>query len=200
MPLFDYECPKGHKTEHYLTHYQDTCPCLHEENDVECQEVAEYRPSFWYTSSIDAQRFSPVVVHVDADGNVRLPAHAEAPMPPGFQKVLLTNIHEIRKFEHKMNQVEKAKIEDHARNKVRNMNDQLAYNRAQMDEISKRFTPRGRKFYEEMQHLSKQKQEQFAGRPLAEPNFHIEAFSQDRSNREDYRDAANDWGKFGKKK
>lgn len=196
MPLFDYECPKGHKTEHFLSSYADTCEC----GQDDCKEVAEYRPSFWYTSTIDAQRFSPVVVHVDHEGNVRLPAHVDAPMPPGYHKVELTNIHEIRKFEKKMNDVERAKIQDHAHNKIRNMNDQLAYNRAQMDEISKRFTPRGRKFYEDMQKLSRQKQEQFAGRALPEPNFHIEAFSQDRSNREDYRDAANDWGKFGKKK
>lgn len=197
MPLFDYECPKGHKTEHFLSAFAETHVC----GEEECQEVGEYRPSFWYTSSLGrkAQGFAPVVIHRDADGNIRLPAHADAPMPPGFQKVLLTDISQIRKFEHDMNLVESAKIADHAQNKIRNMNGQLAENRRAMSEIIKKFSPRGRKFYEAMRTASEIKQQKFAARGLPEPHFHIEAFSQDSSNREEYRDKKNDWGRLGGK-
>jgi len=195
MPMYDFECPKGHVTEHFLSKFTERVQC----GEDGCVEEGEYRTSFWYSSSAGhkAQGFAPVVIHTDAEGNVRLPAHPDAPMPPGFQKVLLTNIHEIRKFENKMNQVEKAKIEDHARNKVRNMNGQLAENRRVMAEMIKKFSPRGQKFYAAMREASEKKQRDFANRPLAEPNFHVEAFSQDSSNREQYRDKANDWGKMG---
>ncbi len=204
MPLFDYECPEGHKTEHFLSAFAETHVCGEEIDGGPvgvnyCREVAEYRPSFWYTSSLGrkAQGFAPVVIHTDADGNVRLPAHPDAPMPPGFKKVLLTDINQIRKFENDMNKVERAKMEDHAKNKIRNMNGQLAENRRAMSEIIKKFSPRGRKFYEAMRTASEIKQKKFAERGLQEPNFHIEAFSQDASNREQYRDKANDWGRLG---
>lgn len=195
MPLFDYECPKGHVTEHYLSKYSDTCVC----DEAGCTEVAKYVPTFWYTSVRNAQGFTPVVIHRDAEGNIRLPAHVDAPMPPGFQKVILSDIHQIRKFEKDMNTVERAKIQDHARNKIRNMDGQLAENRRAMSEIVRKFSPRGRKFYEAMRAASEAKQKQFAARGLPEPNFHVEAFSQDSSNREQYRDQKNDWGRLGGK-
>lgn len=202
MPLFDYECPEGHKTEHFLSAFAEKHECGADLEDGRfCKEEGEYRPSFWYTSSLGrkAQGFTPVVIHRDAEGNIRLPAHADAPMPPGFQKVLLTDINQIRKFEKDMNSVEKAKMEDHARNKVRNMNGQLAENRRAMAEIIKKFSPRGRKFYEAMRTASEIRQAKFAKRGLPEPNFHIEAFSQNASNREEYRDQRNDWGRLGGK-
>lgn len=192
MPMYDFECPKGHKTEHFLPKFQETTTC-----SDNCSEVAEHRPTFWYTSALGrkAQGFVPVVVHVDGEGNVRLPAHTDAPMPPGFRKVELTDINAIRKFENNMNTVERQKMQEHQSNKTRSLNAQFKENRSAMAEIVKRFSPRGQKFYEAMRDVSERKQAQFAARGIPEPNFHIEAFSQDSTNREDYRDAANDWGK-----
>lgn len=198
MPMYDFECPKGHKTEHFLSKYADTDPCdFVDEDGVVCQEVADHRPTFWYTSALGrkAQGFVPVVVHVDGEGNVRLPAHVDAPMPPGFRKVELSDINQIRKFENKMNAVERGKMEDHQRNQTRSLNAQFAENRGAMAEIVKRFSPRGQKFYEAMRAVSEKKQAAFAARGIKDPNFHIEAFSQDATNRQDYRDARNDWGK-----
>lgn len=198
MPMYDFECPKGHKTEHFLSKYADNTECGYVQGKRKpCKEVADHRPTFWYTSALGrkAQGFVPVVIHVDAEGNVRLPAHKDAPMPPGFKKVELSDITAIRKFENKMNKVERGKMEDHQRNQTRSMNAQFAENRGAMAEMVKRFSPKGQKFYEAMRAVSEKKQAEFAKRGIKDPNFHIEAFSQDATNREAYSDARNDWGK-----
>lgn len=207
MPAYDFRCPEGHVTEHFMTFSTfaekgQKTECAHvDEDGVYCTEEGEYSPSFWYSSSAEterriqaAQRFKPVVIHRDAEGNVRFPAHTDAPLPPGFQKVELSDIHQVRKFESEMNARDQVQAQKFQQGRGAFLDGQLKENRRVMDHLVKNFTPRGRMFYEKMRAASEAKQA--AGRSSANPAFYIDAFSNDASNREGYADKANDYGRM----
>jgi len=188
MPMWDYDCQKcGKVTELYFTRFVDHPNCL------DCGEPMDYRPAFNYTSETRAQRFSPVVIHKDAAGNVRFPGRADAPVPEGFQKVELTNIHEVRKFEKDMNSRDREQAEKFRGVRGQFLDGQLAANREAMKELVKRFTPRGRFFYDKMREASEAKQKQ--GAKDVRPAFYIDAFSNDASNRESHFDERNQHGR-----
>jgi hypothetical protein len=188
MPLYDFVCEDGHVTEHFLPTFKERVHC----SEQECHKDALYLPSFYYTSQT-AQRFAPVVVHKDAEGNIRFPGRADAPLPPGFHKVELTDFHQVRKFEREVNQRDKERAEKFHNAKAQLLDGQLKENRRVMEGLVKQFTPRGKKFYDKMREVSEAKQRN-GGRPI-DPGFYIEAFTQDSSNREAYRDRANNWGR-----
>lgn len=198
MPLYDHVCSEGHVTEHFLPAFKEHVNCSEmvwneEQAGVyECGKETVYLPSFYYTSQT-AQRFSPVVVHKDAEGNVRFPGHADAPLPPGFHKVELTDFHQIRKFEKEINAKDRERASKFHEAKSFLLDGQLKENRRVMSELVKNFTPRGKEFYAKMKEVSERKQKQ-GGRGI-DPGFYIEAFTQDSSNRQGYRDSKNDWGR-----
>jgi hypothetical protein len=217
MPMYDFECPAGHITEHFLSGFQEKVECGMEftpdDNDGErcyCAEEAEYRPSFWYTSQ-NARRFDPVVIHRDENGNVRFPAHANAPVPEGFYKVELSDFRQIRALEKEINTKDREKAQEFKEARQKFLDGQLRENRRVMENIinggqewkdrdgvaHRGFTNRGRAFYDAMRKASEHHQRNVKG---ANPEFVVEAFSQNASNREDYRDARNDWGKYGRRK
>lgn len=211
MPMFDFECPKGHHTEHFLSKYQDTMIC----GQDTCPEVASYRPSFWYSSAYghQAQGFSPVVIHRDADGNVRFPGHANAPVPEGFQKVELSTLHDVRKFEAEISRNDSIKSEKFRQARAEFLDGQLKANREAVDRIvaggtwqgtdengriveRRGMSERGLKILHQLREASKQKQAQ--GRSSANPAFYVEAFTQNASNREHHRDASTEWQRVRK--
>ena len=51
------------------------------------------------TYSLNAQRFDPVVVFQDANGNHRVPGRSDVPTPAGYQRVELKTLAEVRRFE-----------------------------------------------------------------------------------------------------
>jgi len=208
MPMYDFECPDGHVTEKYLTFQRledsnDSMICDHEG----CTKVAEYRPSFWYNSATNAQRFSPVVIHRDEHGNVRFPGNTNAPVPEGFQKVELATIQQVRALEKEINLRDTVKAGEFHAAREKFLDGQLRENRRAVDEIlaggswqgvedgkiveRRGISPRGQKILAQLREASKQKQAR--GRSRVSPEFIVEAFSQDASNREDHRDASSDW-------
>jgi hypothetical protein len=190
MPAYDYHCEKCGVTQEYFLRPMPPNKLLCATPD--CGGEADYAPSFYYTSQT-AQRFAPVVVHKDAEGNVRFPGHADAPLPPGFHRVELTDFYQIRKFEKEVNQRDKERASKFHEAKSFLLDGQLKENRRVMNELVKNFTPRGKAFYDKMREVSERKQKT-SGRPI-DPGFYIEAFTQDSSNRQGYRDAKNDWGR-----
>lgn len=201
MPAYDFKCPEGHITEHFISfHALEAAENKHEcefvdEDGVVCQLEGEYSASFWYNSGVHtAQRFSPVVIHRGVDGKLRFPAHADAPVPPGFQKVELTNINQIRALEREVNASDRQKDQQFqsARNKF--LDGQLAENRRSVAAQVANFSPRGKWFYDKIRKISEQKR--LAGRSSAKPEFFVDAFSQNASNREGYSDARNDFGRM----
>lgn len=217
MPAFDYKCPKGHITEHFMKEFQeeircDFIPCG--QGGRGCSQSAKYHPSFYYNSR-SAQRFTPVVIHRDVNGNVRYPGHVNAPVPKGFQKVELTDFYQVRKFEKEMNDRDRVQAQEFSNTRQKFLDGQLAENRRVVDSIVKGATwqgvdqdgrpvtrqgmsPHGRKFLESMRQVSLAKQQ--SSRHTPDPAFYIEAFSQDSSNRVEYQDALNDWGRSGQRK
>lgn len=210
MPMYDFECPKGHVTEHFIPAFAEKIVC----GENGCSEEGEHRPSFWHTSRTRfAQSFSPVVIHRDVNGNVRFPGHSDAPVPAGFQKVELSTVHDIRKFESEMNKRDSQTAEKFRTARASYLDGQLACNRAAVDEIAaggkwqgtdeqgriierQGMSPRGQVLLAKIREASKHKQAQ--GRSNTRPEFFIEAFSRDATNREDHRDARTDWNRVRK--
>jgi hypothetical protein len=201
MAAYDFKCPEGHITEHFMSYSRlqelgEKVECGHVDEDGKvCTLEGEYSPSFWYNSSTHfAQRFPPIVIHRDLEGNVRFPAHADAPLPPGFQRVELTDFHQVRKFENEINLRDRARAEEFRNSRQKFLDGQLKENRRVMEQLVEKFTPRGRRFYDAMRKVSEARQQRGVKAPT--PEFYIEALTQDASNRERYMDAANDWGKM----
>jgi hypothetical protein len=138
-----------------------------------------------------AQSFSPVVVHKSADGSIRFPAHADAPVPKGFQKVELTNIGQVRKFEKEVNVKENALLREGRYKERADIQAGKKIMREAFKERVKGFSPRGKRFAENAMAYSDQRKSKRD--VMGDTNFHIEAFSFDSSNREAYQDAKSDW-------
>lgn len=192
MPAYDFKCPEGHMTEHFMSfsaleNRENKIECGHvDENGVYCSLEGEYSPSFWYASDVPrpAQRFSPVVIHRGLDGKIRFPAHANAPVPEGFQRVELTTLPEIRRLEHEVNSADRIKDQQFqdARNKF--LDGQLNENRRSVAHQVENFSARGKWFYDAIRRVSEKKR--LAGRSSARPEFYVDAFTQNASNREGY--------------
>lgn len=56
------------------------------------------------TFSLNAQRFDPVVYFENADGKTRIPGRSDTPTPPGYQRVELKTLAEVRSFERRLGQ------------------------------------------------------------------------------------------------
>ena len=135
-----------------------------------------------------AAGFDPVVIHRDAQGNIRYPAHVNAPVPEGYQRVELRTTHEVRRFESEVNQRERAKAD------ISLSQRESAFSVAQGQ--------RRRDLRSDMAHMSALGKD-FAQVAMDRSNnrravprdvgFHIDVFSNNSSNREVHRDAKTDW-------
>lgn len=196
MPAYDFKCPDGHITEHFMSYSalqecggKISCTEMvyndEQRGMFECGKEGEYSASFWYSSGVHfAQRFSPVVIHRGIDGKLRFPAHANAPVPDGFQRVELTDVSQIRALEREVNTRDREtdmRFQD-ARNKF--LDGQLACNREAVATQVAGFSQRGKWFYDSIRRVSEKKR--LAGRSAAKPEFFVEAFTQNSSNREEY--------------
>lgn len=208
MPAYDFKCSEGHVTEHFMSFskFENTggkteCAHVDPETGEYCTLEGEYSPSFWYNSALqterriqNAQRMKPVVIHRDAQGNIRYPGSADATVPPGYEKVELADFHAVRKFEKEVNERDAVRAQMFADSRSKFLDGQLKENRRVMEGLVKNFTPRGRKFYEKMKEVSEARR--LRGANAARPAFFVEALTQDASNREGYADARNDWGRM----
>lgn len=201
MPMIDLLCQKcENRFEKFFHPSQvvDEFPCeAMAEDGTQCSGTAKVfyfaprRPSW-------AQRFSPVVIHRDPEGNIRFPGHADAPVPEGFQKVELTDIHQIRKLEREVNHHEDEKSEEFRLAKANHFRQKMKEQRDSISAIVAKMSPRGRRFYEAMREASDARTSKKERGHAPSSNFFIEAFSQDASNREAYRDERTGWRSGGK--
>lgn len=207
----DYVCKSCHFAFEVFGAFAEDVPCL------DCGEPAIWTPSFYYSSRA-AQAFEPVVIHQDAAGNIRMPGSVNAKVPEGFAKVELTNIREIRKFEHEINRQETEKMAKTSYARRAYMDGQIACNREALEAGVKvcvggdtsrdpvlmrlsEFSTKGREFHAAMtQQAEIRRRDTERRQSRQEAGFHVEAFSQNASNREVHRDAANEWGRAGRRK
>lgn len=193
----DYRCPKGHVFEKFSKgseEFQKLVPCEEEG----CTEQAEWQPSFFYNGVHAAQGFNPVVIHKDAKGNIRYPGRADAPVPKGFQKVELTTVQQVRQLEREQGSVDTLQAAKFRNARQMLTDGQLKENRRCMEKIVAGFTPRGKKFYDAMRKVSEMRQRQ--GPKATNPEFVVQAFSYDASNREAHFDERAEFGRRGGRK
>jgi len=175
MPLYDYDCPKGHRFEAYFTKFRNSTPCRAEG----CSESARF--VLVSLSGVGEGRFigsAPVVIHKADDGSVRFPGHANAPVPEGFERVELRTTEEKRRFEREINKNEYKRHQEAQERKEQYFGAIRSKNRAELREAMKHMSPRGRDIaMAAMEARDKRVSQKY------EAGFHIEALSMDASNR-----------------
>jgi putative FmdB family regulatory protein len=206
-PLYDYLCPKcEHKFESFAGINEETQTCRW----PECDGVAER--IFVSVSGIGeryAQPFTPVVYHQAPDGAVSFPGRSDELPPPGYEKVELKTVREIRKFEAEMNRREYAVWQEHQENVDRARQDNVKRRREDIQALMRGegrqvttidehgnertvtlngFSRFGRNLARiAIDHANNKPREKF------DPNFHVQVFSQDSSNRRPWRDVDTGW-------
>lgn len=134
------------------------------------------------------QGFDPVVIHRDAQGNIRYPAHSEAPVPAGFQKVELRTVAEVRRFESEVNMVERVKADQSLSQRERAFSEKQAEARRDLRSRMAHMSEFGKDFARHAMENTNQR------RPKSrDVGFHVDVFSNNSSNRETHRDALTDW-------
>ncbi len=189
LRAYDYQCDEGHQFELFLDEYKEVVPCEvcnAERNSFSAPEsIARHVWSFYYNSTQKAQRFDPVVIHKDINGNIRFPGEANAQVPEGFQRVELTTIQQVRQIEKEWGAQDQTKANQFRAARQTLTDGQLKENRRVMESIVRdRFSPRGRKFYEAMKKVSEEKQR--LGPKAVSPAAYFDAFSNDSTNRDIY--------------
>ena len=135
-----------------------------------------------------AQGFDPVVIHRDAEGNVRLPGNKSDVPPEGFERVELTTINQVRQLEAAMNGKARREWEDWKQRESEHFSGLQREGRRALRERMREMSPLGRMFAEYAMAQNDSRR-----RPDFDPNFFVEVFSMDASNREAYRDAETGW-------
>lgn len=130
----------------------------------------------------------PIVVHRNAKGELRFPAHADAPVPKGYRRVEIP-FHEAHKLEKEMNVKEKLRYQEHRRQEIeawapwrKQLNDQLR-------ERMKTMSPEGRAF-------AQAALERYAKKdtcPKFDAGFHLPVLHFDSGHMEPYCDQKTGW-------
>ena len=174
MILHDYCCKKGHYFEAMVAWDEESKPC------PQCGAKARM---VFLPRGRNAFNFDPVVIFKGPKGKVRFPGRANARTPKGYERVELTSVAQVRKFEGQMNKQEYARWQDKTERDEkmwgpyqRDMRDRL---RHEMQHMS----PEGRAFAE-----AAIRRNDAAPRKRFDPGFYSEAFSQNAGNREAWTD------------
>lgn len=138
-----------------------------------------------------AQHFDPVVIHKDAEGNVRFPGRADAAVPAGFEKVELRTVREVRQFEHDMNVRGRAESEQAAYNRTQTFDREHRMRRSELAQRMPGLSP----FSRELAQVAMRQRDarQSSKNKPFDVGFHVEAFSQDSSNRGAHCDESTGW-------
>jgi ElaB/YqjD/DUF883 family membrane-anchored ribosome-binding protein len=136
-----------------------------------------------------AQHFDPIVLHQAADGSYSFPASVDAPVRPGYRKVEVRTIQEADRVTREVNSREESKAREiHAQSEsMREAT--LSRNRRDMDKLRDRLSDAGKQFAERARQYVDSKPR----RGFQSPNFHMDVFSFDSSNREVHRDDRTGW-------
>jgi hypothetical protein len=139
--------------------------------------------------SVMAQRFSPIVVFRAKDGSYRFPGSTSARTPKGCQRVEITDIYSARKLESEVNHHERMKHEQSSERRERSFTPVKDHFRSELRQRMQGFSQMG-------QDLAREAMRQNDNKPKGssfEPGFRIGILSDDRSNREAYRDKETNW-------
>jgi hypothetical protein len=122
----------------------------------------------------DACHFEPVVIHRNADGEVSFPGRSDEPPEPGYERVELRTLHEVRKFEKHMNRKEYAKWAEYQEAYQQKREEVVANRRREIYACMPSMSPLGRALAK----LAMEKTDS-APKPKFEPGFRVKVFSDD---------------------
>jgi hypothetical protein len=196
MPKYTFLCPVHGEFEVTvpISDHKDHWPCPWN-GDTEvggikiltlsCKETTEQtytpsRPKDW--------AIKPIVVHVGEGGAFRFPAHENAPVPKGFNRVELKSISEIESFERKANQRLTAEASIHLEREEQHFAKLQEKLRSELRQRMQTMSPFGRDF---AQFVIDQNNKR--GRKKSDVGFHVDILHNDSSNREPYRDEQTKW-------
>jgi hypothetical protein len=187
--MIDYLCPEcGLHFERFFRQPPEQLEC-----DCGATATRTYDPNLTLRRPLrlDAQPFDPVVIHRDANGNIRFPGSTSAPVPEGFERVELRTTREVRSLEREVNLRENAAREQHLEREANahaNMRRDL---RSELRQAMHGMSAYGRDFARHAMETTEQRQRE--KQRHTDAGFYVEAFSQDSSNREAQVDASTGW-------
>jgi hypothetical protein len=153
-----------------------------------------------------------IVVHRDRQGNYRFPAHVDAPVPQGFERLEVDSVAKARKVEREIRRQEEAKAADFAHRRLlrqeaslsQNESDLKAALRGEVFEVpnkkgemvkQKGLSPLGKELVGKGLELIRKKREEGVSSKLITQagNIGFEVLSYDSSNREAHRSEQTNW-------
>jgi hypothetical protein len=187
MILHDFKCTNGHVFERMANWQTEFWPC------PECCSLAERvflpRPE----RPENANRFNPVVVFRKPNGEYRFPGRADERTPRGCVRVELKDIQAVRKFEKQENQRLKTIHEASMARRGANYEAEKKERREILKSVLSKMSPRARQFAEFAMSMSDAKESYSHRASQYDANFRIDAFSNDASNRSEFRDVDTRW-------
>lgn len=179
MPMIDFRCEACGATFEHFFHVSAAgevvvYPC---ECGASAARYYEYRRPHSYTGLTET-----VVLHQDVDGHYLVPAHRDAPVPPGCTRVEFHSIQEIRRVEQQMNAHERSKFERTQEMEDRAFSEEAQHNRGELIRRMATMSNRGK----DLARIAIERSNNQPGRRYR-GEVHFEAFSMDSSNREAHR-------------
>ena len=182
MPQIDVRCANGHETEviRPLAMYPATPVC-----PICSAATTQYHPPPRARWTPD-----PVVVFRGPDGEIRFPGDpnglsAANYQRQGFERIELRNAAEVRRFEQHMNRREFSRAARRMERRQAGRELRESHTRGELRAAMSRMTEFGRALAREAVRRNDAKPREYA----KEAGFHVEAYSNYRSNREESRDA-----------
>lgn len=189
MPIYEFQCENKHLTELVLLvrEYKSTQVCSIKECGKKAKRIFhDTRTERFYQKM--AQNPNPVVVHRDKEGNIRYPAHADAPVPLGYEKVEMHTLGEIHRFEKEQNLRLSVEHERFSQAEHEQRETMLKERHAELRAEMRHMTPYGQDFARLAMEASNRK-----GPRKTDPGFHVEVAHYDQRERGDYRDERTGW-------
>lgn len=184
MPMADFRCPAGHEFEAFLHSSEtDTSVLGCRECGAPATRFYSYRKPHSYSGMQTG-----IVLHKKPDGTYSVPAHRDAPLPEGCERVELRTAAEVRSVEREMASEEYAKWERKQDIEQSFYSERDKTLRSELRRRMQSMSAAGRDFAEYAMRQNDQRE-----RPRFRSNVFFEAFSQDSSNRDAHRDETTGW-------
>lgn len=186
MPFYDFTCSSPSclsVKEHFLSYsaLSNPIPCHL------CSSPTHYTPTFGRAT--DSQRFSPIVIHQDAHGNISYPGSSSDPTPAGYQRIEITSLRQADNFVSRVNNEENARRRDnlYAEQSVWDQRTKERQERIDAHIRTHSINPKVRQLMDFVRtKTSERRAKQFQAQLNRGVNFHVQALSFDASNRQPY--------------
>jgi hypothetical protein len=140
-----------------------------------------------------AQRFSPIVVHQNADGSYYWPGSTDEPVKAGRRKIEIRDIREADRVCREENARQDAALRSVQAQSDTSRSLTRQRNRDFMNSIRHKLSPAGREFLDRAREYQAMKDKERGNSKPRSTNFHFDVFAHDSSNREQHSDERTGW-------